>query len=176
MPSIPARRISFTKRSCRVSNSRSMRPLACGLCAAIHSIPSSFRARPNCDRASSPCSCSPIPARRLLRKNAVFIGVMGQRTSVAPQPPAQRSQVLFRAVVLGKAGPELAGGVIDQGDQLTSRAALLQPSERRAILHHQLSKTGSSLPPHIDLFHALPVWAPDGRLGHPLPQGLPAHR
>src|SRR5712664_1023296 len=44
MLSIPAKRISFTRRSCRVSNSRSIRPFACGLCAAIHSIPSSWRA------------------------------------------------------------------------------------------------------------------------------------
>src|ERR1700674_5469771 len=95
---------------------------------------------------------------------------MGQRASVAPQPPAQRSQVLFRAVVFAKAGPELAGGVIDQGDPLTSRTALLQPTERGAILHHQLSKTGSALPPHIDLFHPLATRAPEGALRHPLPQ------
>src|SRR5580692_5546365 len=113
------------------------------------------------------------PPRRT--KNAVFIGVMGHRTSVAPQPPAQRSQVLFRAVLFAKAGPELAGSVIDQGDQLTSRATVLQPAERRAILHHQFSKTGSALAPHIDLFHALPARAPEGRLRHPLPQRLPAH-
>src|SRR5271165_3917404 len=56
------------------SNSRSIRPLACGLCAAIHSIPRSCSARPNCERAPSPCSCSPIAARRVVR-NMLFLSV-----------------------------------------------------------------------------------------------------
>jgi hypothetical protein len=56
---------------------------------------------------------SPIgPARRT--KDAVFIGVMGHRSSVAFQPPAQGSQVLFGGVLGGKPSPELAGRVIDQ--------------------------------------------------------------
>src|SRR5487761_897854 len=109
-------------------------------------------------------------------EDAVFIGVMGQRTSMALQPSPQSSQVLFGGVVLGKTSPDAAGGVIDQSDQLTGRTALLQPTEGRAILHHQLSKTGSSLSPHMDLFHSLAARAPQGRLGHPLPQRLSAHR
>src|SRR5882762_1302336 len=32
------------------------------------------------------------------------------------------------------------GGVIDHGDQLASWTAILQPAERRAVLHHQLPK------------------------------------
>jgi hypothetical protein len=46
-------------------------------------------------------------------EDAVFIGVMRQRTSVTPQPSLQRSQVLFRGVVFGKTGPDPAGSVID---------------------------------------------------------------
>jgi hypothetical protein len=43
----PARRISFTKRSCKVPKSRSMRPLACGERAAIQRMSNSRSARPN---------------------------------------------------------------------------------------------------------------------------------
>src|SRR5258705_1242004 len=68
-----------------------------------------------------------------LLKDAIFIGVMGQRTSVAPQPFPESPQVLFRGVVFCESCIETAGGVIEHRDQLTSRAALLQPTKRRAI-------------------------------------------
>jgi hypothetical protein len=45
-----------------------------------------------------------------LLKDAVFIGVMGQGTSIASQPFPKRPQVLFRGVVLGEPGIETAGG------------------------------------------------------------------
>src|SRR5580693_5518854 len=48
-----------------------------------------------------------------LLKDAVFIGVMGQRTSIAPYPSLEGSQVLFRGVVLGEPAPDAAGGIID---------------------------------------------------------------
>src|SRR6516162_5858639 len=85
-----------------------------------------------------------------MAKNAVLIGVMGQGSSVALQPASQRSQVFFRGVVLHHAGPQPAAGIIDHGDQRTSRAALLQPSKRGAILHHHLSKTGPPFAPHVN--------------------------
>src|SRR6266581_6625060 len=100
---------------------------------------------------------------------------MSEGTSIALQPPPKGSQVLFRGVVLGKTRPHAAGGVIDQGDQLTSRAAVLQPTKRGAILHHQLSETGSALTPYMDGLHALRARAPQAGLGHPLPQRLAAN-
>src|SRR5256885_1505158 len=60
-----------------------------------------------------------------LSKDAVFIGVMGQGTSVAPYPSAKRSQVLFCGVVLGEPSPDATGGIIDHGNQLASRTAVL---------------------------------------------------
>src|ERR1700687_3860079 len=176
MLSIPARRISFTKRSCSVSNSRSIRPLACGLCAAIHSIPHSWSARPKCRPGFFSPQLSPQRRRSRRPEDAVFIGVMRQRTSVAPHPFPESPQVLFGGVVFGETAIETAGGVIDHRNQLTSRPALLEPSKRRAILHHQLTETGSSLAPHMHGLHALGARTPQGRLGHPLPQRLPAHR
>ena len=44
---IPARRSSFTIRSCKVPNARSMRPFACGLLAQMMSMFSAYSARPN---------------------------------------------------------------------------------------------------------------------------------
>src|SRR5258707_15254266 len=103
-----------------------------------------------------------FPERRRSRRpeDAVFIGVMRQRTSVAPHPFCKSPQVLFRGVMFGETGIETAGGVIDHRDQLTSRAALLQPTKRRAILHHQLPETGTPFPPHMDGLYALCARAP----------------
>src|SRR3981081_1383068 len=150
-----------------------MRPLACGLFAAILLIPSSRRARPNA-RAGPFFSPELFGDRRRTSraKDAIFIGVMRERTPIAPQPSPEGSQVLFRGVVFGETGPDAAGGIIDQRDQLTSRASLLQPTERGATLHHQLPKTRSALAPHVDLFHPLRARAPESRFGHPLPQRL----
>src|ERR1700675_3188772 len=67
--------------------------------------------------------------RASLSKDAVLIGVMGQGTSVASYPSAKRSQVLFRGVVFGEPCINPTGGVIDHGDQLASRTAVLQPAE-----------------------------------------------
>jgi len=115
--------------------------------------------------------------RRSIRpEDAVFIGVMRQRTSVAPHPFSKSPQVLFRGVVFGEPGIETAGGVIDHRNQLAGRATLLQPTKRGAILHHQLPETGSPLPPHMDGLYALRARAPQAGLHHPLPQRLAAHR
>jgi hypothetical protein len=75
---------------------------------------------------------------------------MRQRTSIALQPASECAQVFFGAVVLDQAGPQPTAGIIDHGDQLTSRAALLQPTKRGAILHHHLSKTGPPFAPHVN--------------------------
>jgi hypothetical protein len=48
-----------------------------------------------------------------MAKDAVLIGVMGQRTSIALQPAPQGSHVFFRGVVLHQAGPQPAGGIIE---------------------------------------------------------------
>src|SRR6266446_4439528 len=95
-----------------------------------------------------------FPERRWSRRpeDAVFIGVMRQRTSVAPHPFPESPQVLVRRVVFCEPGIETAGGVIDHRNQLTGRATLLQPPKRGAILHHQLSETGSPLPPDVIFF------------------------
>src|ERR1035441_10413019 len=100
---------------------------------------------------------------------------MRQRTSVASQPSFQRSQVLFRRVVFGKTGPNPTGCVIDQRDQLTPGAALLQPTERGALLHPQPPETAPALPAFVDFFPPLGGGTPEGLLGHPLPHRLPAH-
>ena len=174
--SIPAKRISFTRRSCRVPNSRSMRPLACGLWAAIHSIQflqSSSELRERFFSAQLLLECSHAAA---MAKNTVLIGVMGQRTSMALQPASQRSQVFFAGIVLDQARPQPAGGIIDHRDQLTGWTPFLQPTKRGAILHHQLSKTGPPLAPHMDDLHALGARTPQMGPGHPSPQGLAAHR
>ena len=62
-------------------------------------------------------------------KNAGFIGVMGQGTSVAPYPSAKRSQILFRGVVFGEPCMDPTGSVIDHGDQLAGWTAI--PSSQR---------------------------------------------
>jgi hypothetical protein len=84
-------RISFTSRSCKVPNSRLMRPLACGECDAIHSIPSPAGARPNCVRAGSPRNCSCHCTGREVT-NRLFLSVY--KTSGRPwrssQPPSVR--------------------------------------------------------------------------------------
>ena len=67
----------------KTPNSLSIRPLACGLWAAIHSIPSSCNARPTACAADLPAVVREAAAARP-SKNAGFIGVMGQRTSIAP--------------------------------------------------------------------------------------------
>src|ERR1700726_2865626 len=64
-----------------------------------------------------------------LSKDAVFIGVMGQGTSVAPYPSAKRLKVLFRGVMLGEPSPDATGGIIDHGNQLASWTAVLQPAQ-----------------------------------------------
>src|SRR5216683_1253229 len=68
-----------------------------------------------------------FPERRRSRRpeDAVFIGVMRQRTSLAPHPFSKSPQVFFRAVMFGETGIETAGGVIDHRDQLTSRACVI---------------------------------------------------
>src|SRR6202049_3338809 len=108
-------------------------------------------------------------------EDAIFIGVMRQRTSVAPQPFPESPQVLFRSVVFCKTRIETAGGVVDHRNQLASRPALLQPTKRGAILHDQLAKTGAALPPHMDGLYALCARAPQAGLHHPLAQRLAAH-
>src|SRR5258708_18565519 len=86
---------------------------------------------PECSSEMRTCFFSPqlFPERRPSRRpeDAVFIGVMRQRTSVAPHPFPESPQVLFRGVVFGETGIETAGGVIDHRDQLTSWPALLEP-------------------------------------------------
>ena len=54
---MPARRNSFTSRSCNVPNARSTRPFACGLLAQIMSMFSSINARPNWVMPSPPAAC-----------------------------------------------------------------------------------------------------------------------
>jgi hypothetical protein len=49
-------------------------------------------------------------------KDAVFIRVMSQRTSIAAQPSCQGSHVFFGGVVLGEPSPDTTGGIIDQRD------------------------------------------------------------
>src|SRR5713101_8563701 len=68
-----------------------------------------------------------FPERRRGRRpeDAVFIGVMRQRTSLAPHSFSKSPQVFFRAVMFGETGIETAGGVIDHRDQLTSRACVI---------------------------------------------------
>ena len=64
----------FYQAVLQVSNNRSMRPLACGLWAAIHSIPSSWSARPKCERTFSPRNCSRNSMASDLRK-MLFLSV-----------------------------------------------------------------------------------------------------
>src|SRR5260221_12373615 len=90
-------------------------------------------------------------------EDAVFIGVMRQRTSVAPHPFCKSPQVLFRGVMFGETGIETAGGVIDHRDQLASRAAPLQPTKRTAILPHDLPNPAPRLPPHLIGPYGLPT-------------------
>src|SRR5260370_18368090 len=93
-----------------------------------------------------------FPERRWSRRpeDAVFIGVMRQRTSVAPHPFPESPQVLVRRVVFCEPGIETAGGVIDHRNQLTVRATPLQPPKPRASLHHQHSQPGPTFPPTSD--------------------------
>src|SRR5262249_147871 len=77
--------------------------------------------------------------------------------------------------MLREPSPDTTGGIVDQRDELASWTAILQPAERRAILHQQLPKTGSAFAPYMHGLHTLGARAPQSRLGHPLPQPLPAH-
>src|ERR1700691_1174949 len=102
-------------------------------------------------------------------KSAVFIGVMRDRASITLEPATEGSQGLLGRVVFGEPGPELTRCIIDQGNQLTVACAVLLRPKGGAILHYQLSKTGSSLTPHMNLFHPLLSRMPEARLRHPLP-------
>jgi len=112
-----------------------MRPLACGLCAAIHSIPNSWRLVRSASALFLPqlfrSVAGPAP------EDAVFIS-NGPKGSVASQPsPSVRKSL--PGVVFGETGPDPTGSVIDQRDQLTSWPG--PPANGTgAILHHQLPK------------------------------------
>src|ERR1700738_1329301 len=77
-------------------------------------------------------------------KDAVFIGVMRYRTSIAPQPFPERPQVLFRTVVLCETCIETAGGIIDHRNQLTSRAHASPTSETENYLASCVARGGAT--------------------------------
>jgi hypothetical protein len=100
-------------------------------------------------------------------KQAVFVGVQSQGPAVALQPAAQRAQVLFAGILLGKTGPDAAGGVIDQGDQLQARSAIFQPAEGGTVHHHQFAEDGATLAPDMDRPHSAAPGAPQAGRTHP---------
>jgi len=133
-------------------NSRSMRPLACGLCAAIHGdsqfVQSTSELR-TCRIATQ--LLGPLH-RTGGSKDAVAIRVVRHRTAIASQPASQ--SLRFSSVLscsAKRAQMRLVASSI-RGDQLAGRAAILQPAKRRTILHHQLSETRSSFPPQVHGF------------------------
>src|SRR3982074_2547944 len=86
---IPARRSSFTIRSCNVPNARSIRPFACGLLAQMMSMFNAISARPNCVMRS--------PADRVLGvhpEDAVLVAVEGNRLAVCLQVGANGAEVI----------------------------------------------------------------------------------
>ncbi len=88
---MPARRSSFTSRSCNVPNARSTRPFACGLLAQMMSMFSSDSTRPNC--------VMPIAAHRVLGvhpENAVLVAVKRHWLAVRLQIGAGRAEVIER--------------------------------------------------------------------------------
>src|SRR5262249_5612410 len=77
--------------------------------------------------------------------------------------------------MLREPSPDTTGGIVDQRDELASWTAILQPAERRAILHQQLPKTASAFAPYMHGLPPLGARAQQTPLGPPLPQRLPAH-
>jgi len=84
-------RIPFTSRSWAVPKFRATRPLACGECAAIHTIPSSCKARPICVGGSFFGSFSTPPSSRFRfsAQPVVLTGVPLHQlpASAPPRPP-----------------------------------------------------------------------------------------
>ena len=133
MLSIPARRISFTKRSCSVSNSRSIRPFACGLCAAILRSPTPPALVQNASVLFSATVPPAAPEQTSGRYCSYRCNALKDVRSAATIPRKSASSLPWCRV--GETGIETAGGVMDHRNQLTSRAALLQPTKRGAMLH-----------------------------------------
>src|ERR1700733_7878106 len=132
---IPARRSSFTIRSCNVPKARSIRPFACGLLAQMMSMFRSISARPNCVRRS-PATAS----LAFTRKNAVFITVKGNWLAMDFQISTGRSEVIERR--LRGHEPQLhqtTRCIVDECQQCAGLAARLEPGMFRAIDLHQLT-------------------------------------
>ena len=122
--------------------SRSMRPFACGECAAIHSMSSSARARPNCVRGRSVVQLLLPLHGPGSHEQAVFIGVERQRPPVALQPSAQGAQIFFtwnRAATKRPQTRLVASSI--NGNQVAGGAAIFQPAEGRAVHHHQFAES-----------------------------------
>jgi hypothetical protein len=139
--------------------------------APIHSVPSSRKARPNCERASSPRSCSckaaaPLRWRKMLCLSVQCADGRPYRCNQL-QPASQHAQVFFGGILRYQTGPQSTAGIIDYRNQRTPRSALREPPERRTILHHQLSKACS--------LYMLRAGTPQLRPGNSFPQRLAAN-
>lgn len=88
----------------------------------------------------------------------------------SPQPALQHAEVLSGRIVLGGAAPGPDGGVVDHGDQLQLRPAVLQPGELRAIPKHQFAECRPALPPDLHMLAPPTPRSPQPLGGHPLPQ------
>jgi hypothetical protein len=67
---------------------------------------------------------------------------------------------------------DLAGCIVDEGDQAALAGASLKPGVRAAVDLHQLAPGAPALARTVDSARALPLGLPQAFLDHPAAQGL----
>src|SRR4051794_14126406 len=90
----PAKRNSFTSRSCKVPKARSIRPLACGVLAQMMSMFSDDKARPNCVTPSPPIASLALTRKMQGNRLNALCGAADDLLQVAQVPARLLSSVL----------------------------------------------------------------------------------
>jgi hypothetical protein len=150
-----------------------MRPLACGLCAAIQTICSSPDLRRRHRLAFLP-SQRLVVARHFRRRleQARLVRVERHGPSVLLQIHPQQPHVLGRRIVLAEPRRQFACGIVDHRDQIEFRAPAFQPVVLAGVPLHQLASTAAPRPPHMHVFDLLQLRTPQSGCHHHLPQRL----
>src|SRR5580700_6485401 len=134
---MPARRNSFTIRSCNVPKARSIRPFACGLLAQMMSMFRSISARPNCVMRSPPTAVLGVHP-----ENAVLVTVKGNGLAVGLQINTGRPEVIECRLRRNEAKlHQTARRIVDERQQRAGLAARLEPGMFRAVDLHQFTQT-----------------------------------
>ena len=153
MVAVPARRISETRRSWKVSHARSTLPLACGVWARMSLMPSSSSALAN--RGVTP---SPELLFQTLRspggvlEYAMPVAVQCHWDSVAIDDLPEHQHVAVGVLLLTEQSEgDRPGGVVHGADESQMWSATLQPVVPTPIYLQQHSLLGVALPSKVGL-------------------------